>query len=581
MNQFSLGSLRVRLCLVVLLAVIPSLGLIYYNARQQRAAAIALARDNVESLARLMAEHNTRVIEGARQLLTTLAQLPEVRDGNPSRCGATLGKLLGEYGFYSNLGVVAPDGSVLCTAVPLKESVSVTDSLWLRQALGTREFAVGGYEYKGSRTDANPSLTMGYPVVGPDNQVRGVLFASLEFAYLIRQLGASSLFQGAELAVVDRNGVVLGQTGGREDRVGRSSREAAQIKEASAQRSRGSDQAFDSAGVEHIYAFYPIGGRRAGVDLYVTASMPTEIAFAGAIHQLNRNLMGLAVVALLALVGAWYGGEALVLRRANDELEQRVAARTKELAHEQFLLRTLLDNVPDSIYFKDAKGRFLRSSRAQAKRFGLSDPAEAIGKTDFDFFAREHAEEAFADEQQIVQTGQPLIAIEESSPLADGTERWVSTSKLPLRDKDGDIVGTFGISREITERKRAEESLAKERNMLLTLIDNLPDFVFIKDAKGRYVFDNTAHRAFMDVGTLDGIVGKTVFDFYPKELASPLHADDQAVLSGGTPVLNRQEHLTDRKGRKVPVVTSKVPYRDEQRRIVGLVCISHVLDKSN
>ena len=158
-----------------------------------------------------------------------------------------------------------------------------------------------------------------------------------------------------------------------------------------------------------------------------------------------------------------------------------------------------------------------------------------------------------------------------------------------MRDKDGEIVGTFGISREITERKQAEESLAKERNMLLTLIDNLPDFVFIKDAKGRYVFDNAAHRAFMEVGALDGIagiatmdevVGKTVFDFYPKELATPLHADDQAVLSGGMPILNRQEHLTDRKGRKVPVVTSKIPYRDEQRKIVGLVCISHVLDKS-
>jgi len=214
MNQFSPGGLRVRLCVVVLLAVIPSLGLIYYNARAQRAAAIAQARSNVESLARLMAEHNTRVIDGARHLLTTLAQLPEVRDGDSSRCGATLAKLLGEYGFYSNLGVVEADGNVLCTAAPLKESVSATDSLWLRQALRTRDFAVGGYEYKGARTDTNPSLTMGYPVIGPDGQVRRVAFASLEFAYLIRQLGASSPFEGAELAVVDRNGVVLGQTGG-------------------------------------------------------------------------------------------------------------------------------------------------------------------------------------------------------------------------------------------------------------------------------------------------------------------------------------------------------------------------------
>ncbi|HUJ72605.1 MAG TPA: PAS domain-containing protein, partial [Verrucomicrobiae bacterium] len=156
--------------------------------------------------------------------------------------------------------------------------------------------------------------------------------------------------------------------------------------------------------------------------------------------------------------------------------------------------------------------------------------------------------------------------------------RWVSTSKLPLRDQHGEIVGTFGISREITERKQAEEALAKERNMLLTLIDNLPDFVFIKDAKGRYVFDNAAHRAFMEVGDLDDIVGKTVFDFYPKELATPLQADDQAVLAGGTPVLSREEHLTDRKGRKIRVLTSKVPYRDEHRKIVGLVCISHAFD---
>jgi PAS domain S-box-containing protein len=575
MKRFSLGSLRVRLCLVVLLAVIPSLGLIYYSAREQRAAANALAWQDIARIARLTAEYQRAVIEDTHQLLVVLAQLPVIRDVDPSRGGPMLGKLLGEYPLYSNLGVVASDGNVLCSAIPLKEPVSVADSPWFQQAMKTRDFAVG--EYQMSAFSSYPLLNFGYPIVGSDDRASRVVFASLDIAYLIRQMSFVLPAEGAELAVVNRNGVILGQTGGREDRVGRTTPEAAVIKEASAQRGGGAGRFFDPTGIERIYAFHPIGGRRAGVDLYVTTSMPTAIAFADANRQLKKNLIALAVVALLALVGAWYGGEAIVLRRANDDLERRVQERTKELAHEQFLLRTLLDNVPDSIYFKDLQGRFLRSSRAQSKRFGLSDPAQAIGKTDFDFFSPEHAKEAATDEQQIIQTGQPLISVEENSPLADGTERWVSTSKLPLRDARGDIVGTFGISREITERKQAEQALAKERNMLLTLIDNLPDVVFIKDSKGRYVFDNAAHRAFLAVGTLDDIVGKTVFDFYTKEQAAPLHADDQAVLAGGVPVLNRDEYLTDRKGRKIRVATSKVPYRDEQRRIVGLVCISHVL----
>ena len=95
------SNLRVRLVLVVLLAIVPSLGLIYYNARSQRAEAIASARQDVERLARLMAAYNSRVIEGARQLLVTLAQLPDVRDGNSARCGAALERIcLGNTHFF-------------------------------------------------------------------------------------------------------------------------------------------------------------------------------------------------------------------------------------------------------------------------------------------------------------------------------------------------------------------------------------------------------------------------------------------------------------------------------------------------
>ncbi len=577
MNRNSLGGLRGRLVLVVLIAIIPSLVLIYYNARKQRATAIEEAQEDVARITRLTAANCGRVIEGAHQLLVAVAELPDVRSGDPSRCAASLANLLGKYQVYSNLGVASLDGNVICSAVPLPQPVSVADRPWFKEAVEQRDFAVG--EYQVGRISGQPSLNFGYPLFGDGGQVQGVVFASLDVEYLERLLSLVLASEGLELAVVDRNGVTIAHTPTKDNPVGKPAPEGERIKQVASFRGRGTDRGPDAAGVERIYAFYPAGGKTPRTETYVTGSEPTAIAFAEADRQSRNNLIGLAAVALVALLAAWYGGEAILLRQTKDELEQRVRERTRELEHEQFLLRTLLDNIPDSVYFKDLKGRFLRSSRAQGQRFGLSDPALVIGKTDFDFFAKAHADEAFADEQRIIQTGQPVIGVEENSPLADGAERWVSTSKMPLRDKDGSVVGTFGISREITERKRAEIALAKERNLLRTLIDHLPSLVFIKDTRGRYVFDNAAHRTFLGVATLEEVVGMTVFDFYSQDRAMPIHTDDLAVMTSENPVLHREETLTDRKGRRIRALTSKIPYRDEQRRIAGLVCIYDLLDE--
>ncbi|MBN1994114.1 MAG: PAS domain-containing protein [Anaerolineae bacterium] len=144
--------------------------------------------------------------------------------------------------------------------------------------------------------------------------------------------------------------------------------------------------------------------------------------------------------------------------------------RTEEaLARAQNLLQTMLDNVPDRIYFKDTDSRFLRISKSQAQMFGLSDPEQAVGKTDFDFFTEEHARPAFEDEQRIIKTGQPVVDLEEKETWPDGHETWVLTTKMPLHNQDGHIIGTFGISRDITERKLSEQIMAKRAAQLETV----------------------------------------------------------------------------------------------------------------
>jgi diguanylate cyclase (GGDEF)-like protein/PAS domain S-box-containing protein len=156
-----------------------------------------------------------------------------------------------------------------------------------------------------------------------------------------------------------------------------------------------------------------------------------------------------------------------------DDEMARLRVEIARLQQKAFLLETLMDNSPDSIYFKDRDSRFALINRYAAERFGVGDPALAVGRTDFDYFTDEHAAQAFRDEQEILRTGLPLVNVEEKETKPDGGILWVSTTKLPLRDNEGNIVGTFGISRDITQRKEFEDQL--ERQAFYDRLTELPN----------------------------------------------------------------------------------------------------------
>jgi PAS domain S-box-containing protein len=158
------------------------------------------------------------------------------------------------------------------------------------------------------------------------------------------------------------------------------------------------------------------------------------------------------------------------------------------LAHERDLLHILMENIPDTMYFKDTASRFTRINTAQAKLLGVSTPEEAVGKTDFDFFPRELAERYYADEQEIFQSGKPLIGREEPTIDDKGNRIWVSTTKVPLRDKEGNIVGLVGICRDITGHKCAEDAL----KLTQFALDNSADAAYWMGPDARFVYVNNA-----------------------------------------------------------------------------------------
>lgn len=134
---------------------------------------------------------------------------------------------------------------------------------------------------------------------------------------------------------------------------------------------------------------------------------------------------------------------------------------------EHTLLAVFLEYVPDFVYFKDRDSRFLALSASHARYFGCASSDEVIGKTDFDFFAETHARPAFEDEQRIIRTGEGIVGKLEKETWPDGHVTWVLTSKVPLRDREGSIIGTFGISKDVTASKQMELALEKARRDLM------------------------------------------------------------------------------------------------------------------
>ena len=257
--------------------------------------------------------------------------------------------------------------------------------------------------------------------------------------------------------------------------------------------------------------------------------------------------------------------------RARIQVGVRVVQLQAMLLKEQHHLHSLMDNLPVAIYFKDRHSRFTLINKVQARHLGLAGPGQAIGKTDYDFFCAEHAAQALEDERQIIRTGQPLVEMEEKENWPNGTATWVASTKMPLRGRGGEITGTFGVSRDITKRKHAENELHQSQHMLRLILDSIPQRVFWKDRNSTFLGCNRAFA--MDAGLRDPaeVVGKNDFELAWRESAEPHRADDRLVMDRESPKLSFEERRTTQDGRLLWLHVNKLPLRSPEGEVIGVL----------
>jgi signal transduction histidine kinase len=380
-----LTSLRIRVALLVLLAVLPAVVLSLYTAAVQRRDDIAAAQDTALRVARRASSEQARRLAGAHELLVTLAQLPDVRHGHGERCDAVLRRLLNAHDLYVNFGVIAPDGRVLCSALPVPEDTNLADRTYFRRAVATRGFALGDHQI--GRITGRATINVAQPIED-GGAIVGVVFAAIDLAALNKIVVDAGLPAGATLTIVDGQGTILVRHPHAARWIGKTVPEAPTVSVVRAVRT-GVAEAVNLDGVPALLGFTPLLDRPDSGDVYVSIGIPAEAAVAGANRQLRLNLLVLAVAAALGFGAAFGASSAFVLRPIDGLVNgaRRVAAgdlsvRVPERGGREIAELTSAFNEMTAALARDRAVREETQRQLEAQRESLhrSERLAAIGR---------------------------------------------------------------------------------------------------------------------------------------------------------------------------------------------------------
>jgi PAS domain S-box-containing protein len=478
--------LRGRLILLVFISVIPALVLILHNAKRDRDVSAARVQEDAQRIVEVAAARQRSFIDSARQLLTVLAEVPDVRAGDWAACSRFMKSLADRYSVFANLGVIDVEGNLKCSAVGFSGTVKLSDRSYFLRAKNSKSFAIGDYQF--GRVTGRGSVNFGYPIFSA-SEVGAVVYAALDLTWLTQLTGEARLPSGASLSILDSQGTIFARFPDPETWAGKPVPDAPlfqmlQLRDQAPKEFIGLD------GVTRLYAFTTLSGKPQAGQMYIVVGMPTEIAFAAVNRRLERNLAWLGVACLLALAISWIIGDRYVV----DYVKQQAKAEDARLR-----LASIVESSEDAIVGKSLDGTIISWNKGAEMMYGYTAD-EVKGRPSAILYPPDSLNE-ISQLLDIVKDGKGLNRYETERIRKDGRRLYVSASVSPIRDHEGRLVGISTIARDITALRKVEEKLRAHADQMETL------YTIGKEIGGTLALDEVIQCA------LDRVVAASGFGF--------------------------------------------------------------------
>ncbi len=493
MSTTALTSLRFRLLVLIIAAVIPALVYIFYTASEQRNRREAEIREQTMRVAKLATNNIEQLVEGSHQLLIGLSKLPAIHNYDSSGCNNYFSAVKEQLPMYANIAAVKPNGDIFCSAIPIEKRINLADRIFFRSAMQDKGYSIG--EYVIARVYEKPSFALGQPVLDRNQRVIAVIYVSLDLNWFKDQLSKIQVSDNAILTVLDRKRTILYRYPNTDKAMGQTL-SGTELTKKIADLDEGivvAKSAMD--GITRIWAFNQVPGTNKGMS--VRYGISREAAFADINRMLIKNLLTLLIIAGIVLIIAWFGGEYFIMRRmklltrATEELSKgNLSARVdirgrqdeinqlgdsfnkmaeslerhiqeRKRTEEQY--RALFEESKDMIFMSTPLGKYLDINPAGVELLGYSSKKEVLDlDITKDIFVNSEDRKAY---EQILKQKRFVKEYELKFKRKDGKQLTVLSTTTTLLNSNGDIVAYRGINRDITEHKRLEQQFIQAQKM--------------------------------------------------------------------------------------------------------------------